>query len=113
MATITERRTTRLPTLADAHAQLVAKLISNKPHPMRSCHVADALDFEDRATHLQRLLEAVEGYVATVMADMKASANIFVDADVTGGISDFKGDVVGTLLNCADGLRGVPHGRAA
>lgn len=38
--------------------------------------------------------------------------NVARFADVTGGISDLKGDVVGTLLNCADDLRNG-MGRAA
>lgn len=99
--------------VSDAHALLIQRIITNKPHHMHGYHVADALDFEDRATHLQRTLEAIEDYVRAVMTDTKAHAHVFVDADVTGGISDLKGDVVGTLLNCADDLRGVAHGRAA
>jgi hypothetical protein len=103
---------TTTASVSDAHAHLIQRLITNKPHPMRSWHVADVLDFEERADHLQRTLEAVEDYVRTVMADIKSHANIFVDADVTGGISDLKGDVVGELLRCADDLReGI--GRAA
>jgi hypothetical protein len=112
MSAIIEPRATSSPTLADAHALLVQRILTNKPHPMRSWHVADALDFEDRATHLRRLLEAVEHYVAAVMEDTKDHANIYVDADVGGCISDMKGDVVGTLLNCADDLRNG-MGRAA
>jgi hypothetical protein len=101
---------TTTASVSDAHAHLIQRLITNKPHPMRSWHVADVLDFEERADHLQRTLEAVEDYVRTVMADIKSHANIFVDADVTGGISDLKGDVVGELLRCADDLReGIPR----
>jgi hypothetical protein len=103
---------TTIASIADAHALLIQRIITNKPHHMPPWHVADALDFEDRATHLQRMLEAVEDYVRTVMEDMKRSANIFVDAEVTGGISDLRGDVVGTLRNCADDLRNG-MGRAA
>jgi hypothetical protein len=103
---------TTIASVVDAHALLIQRIITNKPHHMPSWHVADALDFEDRATHLQRLLEAVEDYVRAVMEDMKASANIFVDAEVTGGISDLRGDVVGTLRNCADDLSNG-MGRAA
>jgi hypothetical protein len=96
----------------DAHALLIQRIITNKPHHMHGWHVADCLDFEDRATHLQRLLEAVEHYVSAVMEDTKAHANIHVDTDVGGCISDMKGDVVGTLLNCAEDLAGG-IGRAA
>jgi hypothetical protein len=99
--------------VTSAYAQLVERIHTNKPHPMPGWHVADALDLEDRAEHLRRLLTATEDYVRAVMVDMKRSANIFVDADVTGGLADLQGDVVGTLLNCADTLRGVASGRAA
>jgi len=80
---------------------------------MHGWHLADALDFEDRAEHLRRLLIATEDYVRAVMVDMARSSNIYVDTDVTGGISDLRGDVVGTLLNAADDLRGVAYRRAA
>jgi hypothetical protein len=80
---------------------------------MPGWHLADALDFADRAEHLRRLLVDVETYTRAVMVDMARSSNVYVDTHVTGGISDLKGDVVGTLLNCADDLRGVAHGRAA
>jgi hypothetical protein len=112
MSAITESRAAGSSTLADAHAQLLARIVTNKPHPMCSWHVADVGDFEERATHLQRTLEAVEDYVRTVMADIKSHADIYVDADVTGGISDLRGDVVGELSRCAEDLReGI--GRAA
>jgi hypothetical protein len=103
---------TTVASIADAHLALIGRLQQNRPHHMHGWHVADALDFEDRATHLQRTLEAVEDYVRAVMADTKAHANIHVDADVTGGISDFNGDVVGELLRCAEDLAGG-IGRAA
>jgi hypothetical protein len=80
---------------------------------MHGWHLADALDFEDRAEHLRRLLIATEDYVRAVMVDVARWSNIYVDTDVTGGISDLRGDVVGTLLNAADDLRGVAYGRAA
>jgi hypothetical protein len=98
--------------VADAHALLVQRIITNKPHPIHSWHVADSGDFDDRAEHLHRVLKAVEDYVRTVMVDVKSHADIFVDADVTGGISDLRGDVVGELQRCADDLRNG-MGRAA
>ena len=103
---------TTIASVADAHALLVQRVITNKPHPIHSWHIADAGDFDERAEHLHRILQAVEDYVRTVMADVKSHADIFVDADVTGGISDLRGDVVGTLRNCADDIRNG-MGRAA
>jgi hypothetical protein len=80
---------------------------------MHDWHLADALDFEDRAEHARRLLIAVEDYVRALMVDTARSSNIYVDTDVTGSIADMRGDVVGTLLNAAEELSGVAHGRAA
>jgi hypothetical protein len=91
--------------VTDAHAHLVQRVITNKPHHMQVWLVADALDFEHRAEHLRRLLIATEDYVRAVMVDMARSSNIYVDTDVTGGISDLRGDVVGTLLNAAERIQ--------
>jgi hypothetical protein len=99
------------PTILGAHAHLLERLQQNRPHHMPGWHLADALDFEDRAEHLRRLLIAVEDYVRAVMVDMARSSNVYVDADVTGCISDMQGDVVGSLINAAETLRG--YGRAA
>jgi hypothetical protein len=98
--------------IADAYTHLIQRLQQNRPHHMPVWHLAEALDFEDRAEHLRRLLVDVETYTRAVMVDMACSSNIHVDTDVTGGISDLRGDVVGTLLNAAEELRGF-YGRAA
>jgi hypothetical protein len=103
---------TTIASVTDAHAHLIQRIITNKPHHMPGWHLADALDFEDRAEHLRRLLVATEDYVRAVLVDMKRSSNVNVDIkDMTGCISDLKGDVVGSLLNAADKIRG--YGRAA
>jgi hypothetical protein len=102
---------TTIASVTDAHAHLIQRIITNKPHHLPSWHLADALDFEDRAEHLRRLLVDVETYVRAVMVDMARSSNIHVDTDVTGCLSDMRGDVVGSLLNAADEVRG--YGRAA
>jgi hypothetical protein len=39
------------------HAHLIQRIITNKPHHMPGWHLADALDFEDRAEHLRHTLE--------------------------------------------------------
>jgi 2',3'-cyclic-nucleotide 2'-phosphodiesterase (5'-nucleotidase family) len=104
---------TTIVSITDAHARLIQHIIINKPHHMPGWYLADALDFEDRAEHLRRLLVDVEDYTRAVMVDMARSSNIHVDTDVTGGNSDLKGDVVGTLLNCADDLRVIPSMRVA
>jgi hypothetical protein len=109
-----ETRDTRFASsIQDAHLGLIGRLQQNKPHRMHAWHLADALDFEDRAEHARRLLIAVEDYVRALMVDTARSSNIYVDTDVTGCIADMRGDVVGTLLNAAEELSGVAHGRAA
>jgi hypothetical protein len=102
---------TTIASVTDAHAHLIQRIITNKPHHMPGWHLADALDFEDRAEHLRHTLEAVEDYVRAVLVDMKRSSNVYVDTDVTGCLSDTRGDMVGSLLNAAGELRG--YGRAA
>jgi hypothetical protein len=95
-----------------AHAHLIQRLQQNRPHHMHGWHLADALDFEDRAEHLRRACIAFEDYVRAVLVDTASHSNVHVDVkDVTGIISDMQGDVVGALLNAADEVRG--YGRAA
>jgi hypothetical protein len=94
-------------TIIGAHAHLLERLQQNRPHHMHGWHLADALDFEDRAEHLRRLLIATEDYVRAVLVDMARSSNIYVDTNVTGGISDLRGDVVGTLLNAAERIQSI------
>jgi hypothetical protein len=107
-----ESTDTTSPSVFGAHARLIQRLQQNRPHHMHAWHVTDALDFEDRAEHLRRLWIAVEDYTRAVLVDTAASSNVHVDIkDVTGCISDLKGDMVGSLLNAADELRGF--GRAA
>jgi hypothetical protein len=97
-------------TILGAHAHLLERLQQNRPHHIHGWHLADALDFEDRAEHLRRLLIATEDYVRAVMVDMARSSNIYVDTDVTGGVSDLRGDVVGTLLNAAERIQSAAAG---
>jgi hypothetical protein len=100
------------PSVLGAHAHLIERLITNRPHHMPGWHLADALDFEDRAEHLRRLWIAVEDYTRAVLVDTAASSNVGLDIkNLTGIISDTQGDVVGCLLNAADEVRG--YGRAA
>jgi hypothetical protein len=109
-----DSRNTRIASsIQDAHTALVGRLQQNRPHHQPNWHVADSLDFEDRAEHLQRLLVDVEVYVRAAMQDMKDHASIRVDVKVTEGVlSDFRGDIVGELTTCADDLRNG-MGRAA
>jgi hypothetical protein len=42
---------TTIASVTDAHAHLIQRIITNKPHHLPGWHLADALDFEDRAAH--------------------------------------------------------------
>ena len=51
-----------------AHAEFVAALAGNAPHPIHSAF--DAADLDDRADHLQKVLAALHVYVAAITADL-------------------------------------------
>jgi hypothetical protein len=100
-------------TVRAAYARLAEHLRSNLPHHIPSWHVADHVDFDDRAQHLDDLLAAVGIYALSVMQDTKSHANIRVDTpNIIGAFEDLRGDIVGELRNCADDLRNG-MGRAA
>jgi hypothetical protein len=83
---------TTIASVTDAHAHLIQRIITNKPHHMPGWHLADALDFEDRAEHLRRLLAAVEDYTRAVLVDMKRSSSVYVDTDAVHSrvLADFR-----------------------
>jgi hypothetical protein len=99
-------------TILDSHRHLIARLSTNKPCHIHNCHVADDLDFEDRAAHLKALLNAVGDYVRTALKDIEVKANVRIDVSYLEGImNDTAADVVGSLENAADEVRG--YSRAA
>jgi hypothetical protein len=51
-----------------AHAEFVAALAGNAPHPIHSA--LDPTDLDGRASHLQRVLAALHVYVAAITADL-------------------------------------------
>ena len=51
-----------------AHAEFVAVLAGNAPHPIHSAF--DPADLDDRADHLRKVLAALHVYVAAIAADL-------------------------------------------
>jgi hypothetical protein len=51
-----------------AHAEFVAALAGNAPHPIHCAFDAAVLD--DRADHLQKVLAALHVYVAAIIANL-------------------------------------------
>ena len=51
-----------------AHAEFVAALAGNSPHPIHSAF--DPADLDDRASHLQKVLAALHVYVDALTADL-------------------------------------------
>jgi hypothetical protein len=86
---------TPIASVTDAHAHLIQRIITNKPHHMPGWHLADALDFEDRAEHLRRLLVATEDYVRAVKGRTDAAKGAV-------NISGLKGEALANALMKAE-----------
>jgi hypothetical protein len=99
-------------TILDSHRHLMARLTTDKPCHIHNWHIADDLDFDDRAAHLKSLMAAVGDYVRTALKDIEAKANVRIDVTyLEAMMSDTAAEIVGSLENAADELRG--YGRAA
>jgi hypothetical protein len=72
--------------------------------------VTDQSDLEQRADHLEAVLNAVTSYVKAVVGDAAYNANTKIP-DETGFLVDAAADIVGALRNKADAL--AIEGRAA
>ena len=86
-----------------AHAEFVSVLAGEAPYPIPL--FADETDFEDRGGHLQKVLEAVSAYLATILDD--------TSQNVPGGLNlrqidallfDLASEVRGTIRHAADTL---------
>src|SRR5580704_11911533 len=70
-----------------AHAEFVGALAGHPPRPIPID--ADALDLEDRADHLSRVLSALSAYVAVILDDAAQSVPGGLDLrDAEGVIAD-------------------------
>ena len=92
------------PTIRTAFADLLVALADN--HPVNIIGEADAADMEERAEHVQAVLGAVETYLTAVLADAKhRTSGVTFDVNVTGILSDTRGDLVGTFRIAAEQMR--------
>jgi hypothetical protein len=90
---------------SSAHAALVAALIKDPPRPI-PIH-ARAIDLEDRADHLKRMLNAVTIYVTAILDDTAENVPGGLDLrPIEALLSDLASEVNGTLHNAADALPG-------
>ena len=90
-----------------AHAEFVAALADNPPRPIPID--VDALDLEDRANHLSKVLNAVSAYVTAIVDDAAQNAPSNIELrDIEAILSDLASDVTGAIQRAADDMGGRP-----
>lgn len=62
---------------------------------------ADRADIEERAEHLQKVLDAVTSYVRAVVGDTRYHASCTIH-DETGFLADAASDIIGALRDAAN-----------
>ena len=88
-----------------AHAEFVAALAAHSPQtiPLN----ADAIDLEDRAEHLDRVLRALSVYVTVILDDTAQNVPGTLDLpDIEAVLADLVSDVTGAIQHAADGMAG-------
>ena len=88
-----------------AHAAFVAALAG---HPPRTIPLdADAIDLEDRADHLDKLLGALSVYVTVILDDTAQNTPGRLDLrDAEAILADLASDLSGTIRLAADDMAG-------
>jgi hypothetical protein len=88
-----------------AHAEFVAALAA---HPPRTIPLdADAIDLEDRAEHLGKVLSALSVYVAVILDDSAQNVPGRLDLpDIEAVLTDLASDVTGIIQHAAEGMAG-------
>jgi hypothetical protein len=88
-----------------AHAEFVAAVAARPPWPI-PIH-ADPSDLEDRAEHLKSVLDAVSGYLNTILDDSAQNLPGGLDLrQIDALLQDLASEVSGTLRKAADALAG-------
>jgi hypothetical protein len=91
-------------TLRIAFAELGVLLGDNPPPPIMG--EVDAADLDELAEHMERVMKAVEKYADDVLTFAKHNTSGFkFDVNVTGILSDTRGDIVGTFKIAAEQMR--------
>jgi hypothetical protein len=86
-----------------AHSEFVAALAE---HPARTIPLdADAIDLEDRAEHLGKVLGALSAYVAVILDDTAQNVPGGLDLpNIEAVLADLAADVTGTIQHAAEGM---------
>jgi hypothetical protein len=86
-----------------AHAEFVAALAG---HPPKSIPVdADAIDLEDRADHLSKVLGALSVYVAVILDDTAQNVPGRLDLPhIEAVLADLASDVTGAIQHAAEDM---------
>ncbi len=88
-----------------AHADLVTAIAGHPPWPIPL--FADASDLEDRADHLNKVLNAVSVYVTAILDDTAQNLPGGLDLrQIDALLSELVSDVTGTLQRAAEGIAG-------
>ena len=88
-----------------AHAEFVAAVAGHRPWPMP--FRADVTDLEDRADHLEKVLEALSVYVTAILDDTAQNVPGGLDLrQIDALLSDLAFDVTGTIQRAADAMAG-------
>jgi hypothetical protein len=88
-----------------AHAEVVAALAGHPPRPIPID--ADAIDLEDRADHLDKLLSALSVYLTVILDDTAQNVPGGLDLrDAEAVLADLSSDVTGTIRLAADAMAG-------
>jgi hypothetical protein len=86
-----------------AHAEFVAALAGHPPQTIPLD--ADAVDLEDRAEHLGKVLGALSVYLAVILDDTAQNLPGRLDlADVEAILADLASDMIGTIQHAAEGM---------
>jgi len=88
-----------------AHAEFVAALAG---HPPRTIPLnADAIDLEERADHLNKVLSALSVYVTVILDDTAQNVPGGLDLrDAEAVLADLSSDVTSTIRLAADDIAG-------
>jgi hypothetical protein len=90
-----------------AHAEFVWVLAGQPPRTIPL--MADAIDLEDRANHLGKVLTELSAYVAVVLDDTAQNVPGRLDLpDVEAVLTDLASDVTGAIQKAADDMAGRP-----
>jgi hypothetical protein len=96
-----------------AHAEFVAALAGNVPHPIYAD--CDSQDLDGRADHLEKVFAALYVYLTGIIADTaKSTPGGTLDRRYLDNLfRDLSGDAVGVIRNAAEEMREHESWRAS